>query len=159
MTLFNHYELTDFFFIDLFQSLLGPSADKVNRLNVNLENAEKRLKTIEGTYYVRFQKDSSFLTQTGAVWFARKDIESARYYATGGREGYAVSDRVQDDAGLNRFDPRVKKLLQEITDVESKVKEMEKAKGYEFVAVRDNNIIYKDTETGKELSAKESSQI
>lgn len=146
------------FLIDLFQSFLGNS--NKNKLVVNLENAQKRLKTINDVHYPQFRRDGShYLSRDGALWFVRKDLESARYYYTGGREGYAVSDRVQDTLKLYLVDPRFKMLKEELDTTEAKVKEMEKVKGYEFDRIEANNIIYKELKTGKMLSSHESNHV
>ncbi|MDJ1492933.1 hypothetical protein QNI19_08320 [Cytophagaceae bacterium DM2B3-1] len=148
------------FFTNLIQSILGKSGDTVNKLEILLENARKRLKTVQETYYVKFKKDpDSFLSQTGALWFARKDLEAARYYATGGKEGYAVSDKADAVSALTKLDPRFSSLLQDIQETEIQMQEMENAKGFFFAGIKDNSIFYKDIRTRRELSARESSEV
>lgn len=144
----------------MFHSLLGSARHDVNKLEVNLQNARKRILLIETTYYPRYKRDGlSALQAQGALWFTRKDLESARYYYTGGREGYAVSDRVEDTLKLHLLDPRFKALKAELDAAELKVQEMEHAKGYTFLGVNNNSILYKEISTGKTCTAQESSQL
>ncbi|MDJ1471083.1 hypothetical protein [Xanthocytophaga flava] len=125
-----------------------------------ISNVEGRLKSVNETYYPKFQKDAKgYLGSPSALWFARKDFEAARYFYTGGKQGYGRPGAVTCDQGPATIDPRYKALKDKMDAAEAKVKEMEKAKGYEFIGVKDNNILYKDIKTGKELSADESGNI
>jgi diphthamide synthase subunit DPH2 len=145
---------------DLFQGLFGDPKRQLNKLEVNLENSRKRLELIRHTHYPKFQKDAlHYLNRDGALWFIRKDLESARYYYTGGREGYAVSDRVEDTFKVYLLDPRFKALKEMLQETEKKVVEMETAKGYAFVSVNDHHIIYKEISTGKVLSPADSNHV
>lgn len=124
-----------------------------------ISNVEGRLKSINESYYPKFQSDAkSYLSSPSALWFPRKDFEAARYYFTGGQQGYGAGGR-QCETGAATADPRYQELKKKMEEAETKVKEMEKAKGYEFVAVRDNNIIFKDVKTGKELSADDCARL
>jgi hypothetical protein len=145
---------------DLFQSFLGDSIRQINKLEVNLKNAHKRLDTIRQTYYPQYQKDKHhYLSRNGALWLVRKDLEAARYYYTGGREGYATSDRVQDMLKLYLVDPRFKELKEVLDETERQVQEMEQAKGYQFITVEANNIIYRELSTGKVLTPADSNHV
>lgn len=125
-----------------------------------ISNVEGRLKSINETYYPKFQKDpKGYLSDPSALWFARKDFEAARYFYTGGKEGYGRPGAKVCETGPATLDPRYKDLKPKVEAAEAKVKEMEKAKGYEFVGVKDNNILYKEIKTGKELSADESGNL
>ena len=145
---------------DLFQALLRGSKREINNLEVNLKNAHKRLEVIQNNYYPKFERDAQhFLSREGALWFVRKDLEAARYYYSGGREGYPMSDRVEDTFKLHLIDPRFRELKDLLSETECKVAEMEAAKGYEFVSVDNNNIIFRDVATGTVLSPADSSHI
>jgi hypothetical protein len=142
------------------QTSTGSLDGKTIQPDACISNVEGRLKSINDSYYPKFQKDANgYLNSPSALWFARKDFEAARYYYTGGKEGYGRPGAVACDQGPATLDPRYKALKSKMDEAEAKVKEMEKKKGYEFVAVRDNNIIYKDLKTGKELSADESGNL
>ena len=145
---------------NLFQALLRGSKREINNLEVNLKNAHKRLEVIQETYYPKFERDPQhFLSREGALWFVRKDLEAARYYYSGGREGYPMSDRVEDTFKLHLIDPRFKELKDLLLETERKVVEMEAVKGYQFVSTHNNNIIFRDVATGTELSPADSSHI
>lgn len=125
-----------------------------------ISNVEGRLKSVNQVYYPKFQKDAkAYLSSPSALWFARKDMEGAYYYFTGGKRGYKTGGRLCE-TGPETADPRYIALKKQIDEAEAKVIEMEKAKGYEFVGVReDNTIIFKDIKTGKELSADECANL
>lgn len=125
-----------------------------------ISNVEGRLKSINETYYPKFKADQKgYLASPSALWFARKDMEGAYYYYTGGTRGYKTGGRLCE-TGPAVADPRYVALKKKIEEAEAKVLEMEKAKGYEFVGVRDGNtIIFKDIKTGKELSADECANL
>ena len=145
---------------DLFQALLRSSKREINNLEVNLKNAHKRLEVIQKNYYPKFEKDPRhFLSREGALWFVRKDLEAARYYYSGGQEGYPMSDRVEDTFKLHLIDPRFRELNDLLLEIERKVAEMEAVKGYQFVSVDNNNIIFRDVATGRVLSPKDSSHL
>lgn len=145
---------------DLFQALLRGSKREINNLEVNLKNAHKRLEVIQKNYYPKFERDPQhFLSREGALWFVRKDLEAARYYYSGGREGYPMSDRVEDTFKLHLIDPRFKELKDLLLETERKVVQMEAVKGYQFVSIHNNNIIFRDVATGTVLSPADSSHI
>lgn len=122
-------------------------------------NVENNLKSITETYYANYKsKGVDYLNNDGQLWFIRKSLEAARHYYTCGKEGYHGKG-VVCQAGPAQLDPRYVALEDKFADAEAKVKEMEAAKGYEFVECKDNNIIFKESKTGKVLSADDSSHI
>jgi hypothetical protein len=124
-----------------------------------IQNVERNLKSITETYYANYQsKGIDYLNSDGQLWFIRKSMEVSRYYYSGGKLGYHGGGLVCD-LGPAQLDPRYVALAPKMEDAEKKVKEMEKAKGYEFVECTDNNIIFKEIKTGIVLSADESSKI
>jgi len=124
-----------------------------------IQNVERNLKSITETYYANYQsKGIDYLNSDGQLWFIRKSMEVSRYYYSGGKMGYHGGGLVCD-LGQAQLDPRYVALAPKMEDAEKKVKEMEKAKGYEFVECTDNNIIFKEIKTGRVLSADESSKI
>lgn len=125
-----------------------------------ISNVEGRLKSINESYYPKFKADAKgYLASPSVLWFARKDMEGAYYYFTGGARGYKTGGRLCE-TGPEVADPRYVALKKKIDEAEAKVLEMEKAKGYEFVEVREGNtIVYKDIKTGKELSADDAARI
>ena len=124
-----------------------------------IENVERNLKSITETYYANYQsKGIDYLNGNGQLWFIRKSMEVSRYYYSGGKQGYKGGGRICD-LGPAQSDPRYVALKSKMEDAEKKVVEMEKAKGYQFVECKDNNIIFKDLKTGKILSADDSSRI
>ncbi len=139
---------------------LGDKLDEgVNSAQVNLENAYKRLKPINDSNYPEFKRDPhSYLAREGILWFVRKDLEAARCYYSGGKEGYIASERVGSN-GPALATPPFLLLKSEIEKTEEKVREMEQAKGYEFVRCQNNNIIFRELTHGEELSADASSRI
>lgn len=124
-----------------------------------ISNVERNLKSITESYYASYQeKGIDYLNNDGQLWFIRKSLEVARYYYSCGKEGYHGGG-VVCNAGPAQLDPRYVALKDKFAEAEAKVLEMEKAKGYEFVECKDNNIIFKETKTGKVLSADDSSHI
>jgi hypothetical protein len=124
-----------------------------------ISNVERNLKSITDTYYANYKsKGISYLNSDGQLWFIRKQMEVSRYYYSGGKLGYHGGGLVCD-LGPAQADPRYVALGPKMDDAEAKVKEMETAKGYEFVECKDNNIIFKEIKTGKVFSADESSHI
>ncbi|PZR28432.1 MAG: hypothetical protein DI538_24840 [Azospira oryzae] len=125
-----------------------------------ISNVEGRLKSVNEVYYPKFQADAKgYLASPSALWFARKDMEGAYYYFTGGKRGYKTGGRLCE-TGPEAADPRYIALKKKMEEAEAKVMEMERTKGYEFVEVRDSNtIIFKDIKTGKELSADECANL
>ncbi|NTW21661.1 MAG: hypothetical protein HGA42_19770 [Nostocales cyanobacterium W4_Combined_metabat2_030] len=124
-----------------------------------IQNVERNLKSITESYYADYQsKGMSFLNNDAQLWFIRKVMEVSRYYYSGGKMGYHGGGLVCE-LGAAQQDPRYVALAPKFKDAEEKVKEMEKAKGYEFVECTDNNIIFKEIKTGRVLSADESSKI
>lgn len=124
-----------------------------------IQNVERNLKSITETYYANYQsKGISYLNNDGQLWFIRKSMEVSRYYYSGGKAGYHGGGLVCD-LGPAQADPRYVALGPKMEEAEAKVKEMENAKGYEFVECKDNNIIFKEIKTGKIFSADESSHI
>ncbi|WP_312423370.1 hypothetical protein [Anaerospora hongkongensis] len=145
------------------QEVLGQSSEKVfenNNLEINLENAAKRLESINENIYPEYARNpQEFLRKTSALWFVRKDLEAARFYMTEGNEGYGDWSRIRGGNGLAVDDPKFWgiKVLFEAT--EAKVQEMETAKGYLFAGVQNNTILFKNAKTNELLSAEESSEI
>ena len=124
-----------------------------------IQNVERNLKSITDTYYANYQsKGGDYLNSDGQLWFIRKSMEVSRYYYSGGKMGYRGGGLVCE-LGAAQQDPRYIALAPKFKEAEEKVKEMEKAKGYEFVECVDNNIIFKEIKTGRVLSADESSKI
>ncbi len=122
-----------------------------------ISNVKSRCETIINIYYKDFKNDPASLQKEGALWFARKDFEAARWVYSCGKEGYSTGGRICEVPA--KVDPKYISLKSMMEDAEAKVKEMEKAKGYEFVSCKDNNVIFKDLNTGKELTPNESNKI
>lgn len=150
------------FFSNVIQEFMGQSTDKSvenTSLEINLDNAYKRLRSINENIYPEYLKDpQAFLRKTGALWFVRKDLEAARFYMTGGTEGYGDPSRISGN-GFAVADPRFWELKAFLAATETKVREMEAAKGYKFAGVNDNNILFKKVDTNELLSAEEASEI
>ena len=150
------------FFSNVIQEFMGQSADKSaenTSLEINLDNAYKRLRSINENIYPEYIKDpQAFLRKTGALWFVRKDLEAARFYMTGGTEGYGDPSRISGN-GFAAADPRFWELKAFLAATEMKVREMETTKGYKFAGVRDNNILFKKVDTNELLSDEEASEI
>ncbi|MFT3738664.1 MAG: hypothetical protein QM786_07880 [Breznakibacter sp.] len=124
-----------------------------------IQNVERNLKSITESYYADYQsKGIGYLNGDGQLWFIRKTMEASRHYYSGGKLGYHSAGLVCE-LGAAQQDPRYVALAPKFKDAEEKVKEMEKAKGYEFVECADNNIIFREIKTGRVLSADESSKI
>jgi hypothetical protein len=123
-------------------------------------NVTSRLETITNTYHPKFVANKEeYLAGDGALWFARKDLESARFTYSGGKEGYHSGGR-QCELGESQSDPRYVALKPMLEAAEKLVIEMETAKGVSFVGVGDGySVLFKDTETGKEYSASESNHL
>lgn len=121
---------------------------------IRLQNAYKRLKTIHEVYYPKFKYENC----SPLLWFCRKELEVARFYHTGGKEGYPVNDEL-GGWSLSGLDPRFIELDKSISEAEAKVKEMENAKGYKFIGVRKHLILYRELSSGRELFFSESNQI
>lgn len=145
---------------NVLQGVLGQQPEGAAKSeDINLENARKRLQSIDDSSYAAFQQDrQGFLGKPGAIWFVRKDLEAARFYLTGGSEGYGNQERIQA-GGLQITNPSYWEVKAYLELVEMKVREMEAAKGYEFVAVRDNTILFKELKTGTVLSPDASTEI
>jgi hypothetical protein len=123
-----------------------------------ISNVKSRCETIINNYHPKFKNNPESINSEGTLWFARKDFEVARWVYSCGKEGYATGGRICEVQA--KVDTKYIELKSMMEDAEAKVKEMEKAKGYEFVKCLDNNtIIFKDLKTGKELSANESNKI
>jgi hypothetical protein len=123
-----------------------------------INNVKSRCETIIKVYYPAFKNDPESLQKEGKLWFARKDFEAARWVYSCGKEGYATGGRICEVPA--KVDPKYVELKSMMDDAETKVKEMEAAKGYEFVKCLDNNtIIFKNLKTGKELTSNESNKI
>lgn len=128
-------------------------------LDIQFENANKRLNSINENIYPEYQKNpQAFLAKSGALWFVRKDLEAARFYLTGGAEGYGDQSRI-NGSGFPMTDARFWELKALLAATEGKVEEIEKAKGYAFAGVQSNNIFFKSLETDQVLSPEESSEI
>jgi hypothetical protein len=133
--------------------------DGINIAKINLENAYKRIKPINDKHYPEFKNnEASFVSKEGILWFIRKDLEAARCYYSGAKEGYIVSERVHGN-GPAQVTPLFTKLKADLESTEKKVQEIEVAKGYEFVRCENNNIIFRELGTKRELSAEESNEI
>jgi hypothetical protein len=90
------------------------------------------------------------------VWFARKDLESARYYMYRHEGGFASGGATCD--ANDQFKDAFKALADEFAEAEKQVKQWEKDRGVEFHKVEDGNkIIFKKGD--KVLSATESNRI
>lgn len=139
-----------------------PAPSKIDLLQPDacIENVKGRLETIVNTYYVEFKNNpEGYIQKNGGMWFARKDYEVARFYYSGGKEGYRSAGR-QCELGSNTADPRYQELKPLLEDAEAKLKEMEAAKGIEFAGVREEyTIIFKNVKTGKEYTANESNKL
>jgi hypothetical protein len=144
--------------MSILSSLLGIISDGTEAMlkkeEIRLQNAYKRLKTIHEVYYPKFKNEGC----SPLLWFCRKDLEVARFYHTGGKEGYPANDEL-GGWSLSSIDPRYVELKKSIDEAEAKVKEMEHAKGYEFIGIRKRLILYRELSTGHELLFNESNQI
>jgi hypothetical protein len=137
----------------------APSAGDLIQPDACIENVKSRLETIINVYYKDFKNSPGYIKKDGSMWFARKDFEAARFYYTGGKEGFTAGGR-QCDMGSATADQRYKDLKPLMEEAETKLKEMETAKGIEFVGVKpDNNVIFKNIKTGKEYTAGESNHL
>lgn len=137
-----------------------PSAGDLIQPDACISNVQGICDIIVGTYYREYSGNpKAYLQKDGGLWFARKDFEVARFYYTGGQQGYKSMGR-QCDQGPATADPRYKELKAKLDAAEARVLEMEKAKGIAFVEVRgENNVIFKNTKTGKEYSAGECNHL
>jgi hypothetical protein len=138
----------------------APSKGDFIQPDACIENVKSRVETIINTYYVEFKNNpDAYIKKDGGMWFARKDFEAARFYFTGGKEGFTAGGR-QCDMGAATTDPRYQDLKPLMADAETKLKEMEAAKGIEFVSVKpENNVIFKNVKTGKEYTAGECNHL
>ena len=126
---------------------------------INLENAYKRIDSINHNRYPQFKEDeTTFVNQEGILWFIRKDLEAAKGYYSGGKEGYFDAGRVHSN-GVSQFTPPFLKLKEDIEETEKRVQEIEQAKGYQFVSCRNNDIIFQHIETKRELTSQESNEV
>ncbi len=137
----------------------SPSPDMIQP-DACISNVKGICDIIVGTYYKEYSGNpQAFLKKDGGIWFARKDLEVARFYYTGGKEGFRSMGR-QCDMGLATTDPRYKELKAPLELAEAKVLEMEKAKGLVFVGIQgENNVIFKNAKTGKEYTSGESNHL
>lgn len=144
--------------MSILSSLLGILSDETSVIlkkeEIRLHNAYKRLKAIHEVYFPKFKYENC----ASLLWFCRKDLEVARFYHSGGKEGYPVDDEL-GGWSISSIDPRYVELKKSIDEAEAKVKEMESAKGYEFIGVRKQFILYREISTGRELLFNESNQV
>lgn len=156
--------MADFFSIisNTIKEILGQSAGKPlenNGLEVKLENANKRLQSINENIYPQYvQNPQAFLEKPGALWFVRKDLETARFYMSGGTEGYGDSSQISGN-GFAMTDPHFWELKAFLSATEMKVREIETAKGYRFAGVQNNTILFINLRTNQLLSSEESGEI
>ena len=125
-----------------------------------IKSVRGRWEAVINVYYKEFKENpDAYIKKSGAMWFPRKDFEVGRYYYTGGKEGFqAVGGLCQ--MGGPTADPRYKELKALFEEAEAKLKEMETAKGIEFVEIRPtNSVIYKDIKTGKEYPINQSDKL
>lgn len=124
-----------------------PSLRTVDRetqaLNRCVKNVSARLGSIEKVYYPKLAKKGPAGVK---AWFARKDLEVARWYLYG--EGGWASARGTNCGEETRGEARFKALEDEWRRMEALVQELEKAKGVVFVTVEEpNTIVYEDAKT------------
>jgi Flp pilus assembly pilin Flp len=91
------------------------------------------------------------------VWWSRWSLEILRWVVSGGENGNIAPNTTPCDADAQGTD-QWKALNEQFTDLESKVIEMETAKGLEFMGLQNDKgelatngrgrTIYKDTESG-----------
>ena len=122
-----------------------------------ISNVKSRCETIINVYYKNFKNDPNFIKSEGNIWFARKDFEVARWVYSCGTEGFQSGGRICDQ--MAKVDPRYVELKEMYKDAETKVIEMEKAKGLVFESCKDNEVLFKVIKTGKVLSANESNKM
>lgn len=118
-------------------TLLGPCEN----------NTKQRLRSVIETYYPDFEKKGAAAT---TVWFARKDLEVARYtmYQT---KGYRSQGGVcaRNDPFKKAFAP----LKEQFDKAEALVQKMEAAKGIKFGGVENgNHIVYIDLKTNQPVA-------
>ncbi|MBP2639035.1 MAG: hypothetical protein H6Q72_4942 [Firmicutes bacterium] len=156
--------MADFFSLisNTIQEFLGTSNTETtnnNSLDIQFENTNKRLTSINENMYPEYKKSpQAFLAKPGAIWFVRKELEAARFYLTGGAEGYGDQSRINSN-GFPMTNSRFWELKALLAATEGKVEEIERAKGYTFTGVENNNIFFKNIETDQVLSAEASSEI
>lgn len=112
-----------------------------------VNNVRSRLDAIEKTYHPK-------LAQKGPAgvkaWFARKDLEVARWYLHQ-QDGWQGLEHAACEAST-RGTPEFQELEGRLKKAEALVEELEKAKGVTFKGVRDtNDIVYVEVATGKDV--------
>jgi len=128
----------------------GVDAEKTPALSGPCKhNVESRLKSITDNYYPAFLKDR---TASGQAWFARKELEAARFYMYR-KEGWPQplgSGCAINDSYKKAFAP----LKTEFAAAEALVKKIEAGRGVTFVKVEqaNNHILFLDVKTHKPVA-------
>lgn len=141
--------LCGFLFAPSAEAKEKPSLRKVSRaeqaLNRCVKNVSSRLKSIEKVYYPKLAKRGPSGVK---AWFARKDLEVARWYLHGDA-GWKAARGTGCGPEMKK-EPKFKALEAEWDRMELLVQELERVKGVVFVEVKDpNDIIYNDVKTGE----------
>jgi hypothetical protein len=124
----------------------GVDADKTPVTSACKSNVESRLTTIIDKYYPEFKKSGP--TKNGQAWFARKDLEVARWYMYL-REGWTstLGACSHNDAYKKAFLP----LKELFAKAEPLVQEIEAARGVKFEKVESEgnvrHIVFIDLKT------------
>lgn len=125
----------------------GVDADKQPMNDLCKRVTDSRLNSIIDDYYPGFQKNGPEQT---IVWFARKDLEAARWYMYYG-EGFNPQGR--GCAMNDRYKPGFAPIKAKFAKAEALVQEMEAAKGVRFVKVENGNaVVYVDAKTGATIA-------
>jgi hypothetical protein len=122
----------------------GVDADKKPMGDMCKRSTDVRLDSIINNYYPTFKKSG---LSNGSAWFARKDLEAARWYMYFGQgfnpqgRGCAMNDRYK-----KAFAPIKAKFDQ----AEALVKEIETARGVRFEKVENgNHVVFIDVNSNK----------
>lgn len=139
------YPLCQKFFSDY---AAGVDAEKQPRLSNTCEkNTSSRLDTIINKNYPEFKaKGSAFV----GAWFARKDLEAARYYMFQ-TQGYATGGA---PCNINdHFKKAFAPIQEKFNKAEALVKEIEAGKGIRFEKIENGNaVIFIDVKTNQRVA-------
>lgn len=130
----------------------GVDAEKKPTLSNSCKNnVESRLNSIMNTYYPEFKKSGA--NRKGQAWFARKDLEAARFYMYQ-RDGWLMDGGAcaHNDPYKRAFAP----LKELFAKAEALVQQIEKARGVRFEKVettgRASHVVFIDLATQKPVA-------
>jgi hypothetical protein len=110
-------------------------------------NVNGRLDSIFNNYYPEYKQKGP---SGGTTWFARKDLEVARWYLNPA-EGYATGGSTCQPAEMPS--PGYAQLRTRLGEAQRLVLEMENARGLHFVTVENqNHLVYTDAQ-GKQITS------